>query len=708
MKRIGWCLVAVVMMATPIWAKKTEELLEMETEALFELSLDELLDREITSAGKMAEKVGEIPASIYIVTREEIETYGYRTVAEAIRNIPGFYTIYNYAEDFIGVRGQLNDDNIILLVNGVVQHTTSLSDIMMPTDAIDRIEVVRGPMSVIYGSGAFLGSINIVTNQIPYGEPGNTVSVSTGSADTFISFARLSREGESFRYVLNGTIYTTDGLEENYAEMMSAEMFAQIDPLAHKDTDGDLGRKNGNVNFSGTFGDIYVDFQYNRTRQGYFNGSPPYSGGSFLESRVATGQVGYRRIITDSVEIDARFTYSDRDVREVDKGLPPEFFGPGAETTVDGDEERFEAELDMIWRPNPAFNMIAGINYKRYFGTEWEVRIPDPLIPDIVLIDAIMAEISERDTRALFLQANYRPLERLKLTAGARIEQYLSYEANVRTILNEAPFTSVSTSANNDEDVHFIPRIAAVYTINDHNVLKLMYGEANRPFNPEDIDLGDVAAGDEAGLDFDLEPEEIQTIEANYLLSYTDFGLSFSLFRNNIENLIVPRFEEAGDGTFSVAYENVGSLVTYGGEVILFLRPTKPLLLELSATYQETEDKNEESRSIEFSPNLLLKAKADYQWRNLTFGLSALYVDDMSPLPAPPIPGFEFGKPVDAYVITDLNLRYHDPGSGFFAGLRISNLFDEEVRYPATQNANFENGLIDEGLAVLATVGWKF
>lgn len=145
MKKNICTLLLIFCFAMPLHAEKTEELLKMRTEELFELSLEQLLGREISSAGKMAEKVGEIPASVHIVTREEAEKFGYRTVAEIIRNIPGFYTIYNYNEDIIGVRGIMNESNMVILVNGVVQHSSEISGIMMPVGAIDRIEVVRAP-----------------------------------------------------------------------------------------------------------------------------------------------------------------------------------------------------------------------------------------------------------------------------------------------------------------------------------------------------------------------------------------------------------------------------------------------------------------------------------------------------------------------------------------------------------------------------------
>ncbi len=265
MKKCIFVMLLLLLAVSPLYAKKAEELLPMETEELFDLPLEVLLDTEISSAGKMMEKVSEIPASVFIFTREDIETYGWRTLAEVIRHIPGFYTVYDYQEDVIGVRGVMNDDNILFLVNGVVQHTGSVNDIMMPAEAIDRIEVVRGPMSVIYGSGAFLGSVNIITNHIPYGNPLSMVSGSLGSLGVYKAYARASGEKGAFHCTLNASAYGSDGLDESFQDMISSQLYNKLPPGLSARTGGFLERENINVNLSAGYEGFYGDIQFNST-----------------------------------------------------------------------------------------------------------------------------------------------------------------------------------------------------------------------------------------------------------------------------------------------------------------------------------------------------------------------------------------------------------------------------------------------------------
>ncbi len=711
MKKNICTLVLFFCFAVPLHAEKTEELLKMRTEELFELPLEELLDREISSAGKMAEKVVDIPASVHIVTREDIETFGYRTVAEIIRNMPGFYTIYDYNEDVIGVRGILNNNNMIILVNGTVQHSSEINQIMIPVGAIDRIEVVRGPMSVMYGSGAFLGSINIVTNEIPYGAPLNMLSASYGSAGTYNAFARASGEKGDFGYTVNASLYGTDGIEESYQDMMSPEQYKKIHPQAHKCTDGDLERENANLNFSSAYRGFYADFQYNETKNGIFEGEPAFNDGSKKKIQSTTARAGWQSDFTEAFHADIKMTYSYNDMHEESDSYPPETYGYGSLSAYDGKEERFETELDLVWKPANCFNMIFGISYKKIFGTEYDAHYPKP--PEYYVFPEVITgeyDISDRDTHATFAQINWRPFDCLKFTAGARAEQYKKFDTDIWLQYGENPLiTPRKTVYNEDEKIYFIPRAAAVYSLSDHHIFKLMYGEANKPFTAEKADLTDI----ERGLETDLDPEEIETVELNYLMSYTDFSFSLSLFRNDIQNLRAFSFQEAeneaGDSYFIPILDNSGRMETYGTELILTARPAKYLEMELSGAYQDTQDRTVKNRNIAYSPHLLMKAKMAYRYNGFTVGLSGLYVDEMDP-ERPDVTMKngkkpEFGQTSDDYFTADINMLYNHEKTGLFTALKISNIFDKEVRYPSEY---LKNGMIDEGRSFLATVGWKF
>lgn len=142
---------------------------------LTELSIEQLLDVEVYSASKFIQKITEAPASVSIVTAADIEDYGYRTLADILRGVRGLDVTYDRNYSYLGARGfnRPGDYNnrILLLVDGyrfndaVYDATLIGTEFILDVDLIERVEVVRGPGSSIYGSNAFFGVINVITKR---------------------------------------------------------------------------------------------------------------------------------------------------------------------------------------------------------------------------------------------------------------------------------------------------------------------------------------------------------------------------------------------------------------------------------------------------------------------------------------------------------------------------------------------------------------
>jgi outer membrane receptor for ferrienterochelin and colicins len=137
-----------------------------------ELDLAALLDVVIT-ATKRPQRIEEAPAIIAVVTREDIERRGYRSVGEAIRMIPGISVVDDHTYEHVGVRGlfgsfETPSDFIKVMINGQSVAfrplgANLLGTELIPIEAVKRIEVLRGPGSALYGANAFLGVINVIT-----------------------------------------------------------------------------------------------------------------------------------------------------------------------------------------------------------------------------------------------------------------------------------------------------------------------------------------------------------------------------------------------------------------------------------------------------------------------------------------------------------------------------------------------------------------
>jgi outer membrane receptor for ferrienterochelin and colicins len=140
-----------------------------------DLSLSSLLDTpaEVWTATKTEQLSSEAPAIITTVTREQIAVWGYRSLSEVLSHVLGFYVVDDHTSPNVAVRGISGglyaDSSIVkLLIDGTsvgFQSTggNALGPELIPLSAVERIEVVRGPGSALFGADAFLGVVNVIT-----------------------------------------------------------------------------------------------------------------------------------------------------------------------------------------------------------------------------------------------------------------------------------------------------------------------------------------------------------------------------------------------------------------------------------------------------------------------------------------------------------------------------------------------------------------
>ena len=183
---------------------------------LTELSLDQLIDVPVVSASRFEQKASETTAAVSVVTRDDIRQYGWRTVAEVLRSLHGFYTHSDRGYDYVGARSfarpQDYNTRVLLLVDGqrvndaIYDQAYIGTDGIIDLDIVDRIEVIRGPGSSIYGGNAVFGVINLITRsgaQLDGGELGARIS-SHNTIDGRASVGKRLDNGADFLASVSG------------------------------------------------------------------------------------------------------------------------------------------------------------------------------------------------------------------------------------------------------------------------------------------------------------------------------------------------------------------------------------------------------------------------------------------------------------------------------------------------------------------------
>ena len=193
---------------------------------LSELPLEELLRIDagrVFGASKRFEPATEAPASVSFITAADIARYGYRTLADILRGVRGMYVGDDRNFSLLGTRGfsKPGDYNsrILLLVNGhrvndnVYGQAEIGAEFGMDPTMFERVEIIRGPASSLYGDSAFFAVVNVITRS---GESLNGVSMTVEAASLDTALTRISG-GRKFEngldVALSGTYERSSGVE---------------------------------------------------------------------------------------------------------------------------------------------------------------------------------------------------------------------------------------------------------------------------------------------------------------------------------------------------------------------------------------------------------------------------------------------------------------------------------------------------------------
>jgi iron complex outermembrane receptor protein len=185
------------------------------------LSLEELMKVKVVSASRHVEDAKVAPSAVTVITADEISRYGWRTMADILNSVRGFFTSYDRNYAYLGVRGFSRPGDqgarVLLMINGhrtndnVYGGAAMGTDFPLDIDLIERIEIVRGPSSSLYGANAFFAIINVITRRPRHAPAEIESSGATSSYLTRTGRLTLSGERDKNSGLLSGTLYRSEG-----------------------------------------------------------------------------------------------------------------------------------------------------------------------------------------------------------------------------------------------------------------------------------------------------------------------------------------------------------------------------------------------------------------------------------------------------------------------------------------------------------------
>jgi outer membrane receptor for ferrienterochelin and colicins len=185
---------------------------------LLDYSLEELMNVEVVSASVSKQTLSAAPSTVLVITSQQIDERGYEELSDVLRDVPGIDLIHlhGYVPTYIYFRGMYGADNLraLLMIDGIPENniagTNNLAGPAYSLHNVERIEIIYGPSSSVYGANAFGGAINIITKKA---ETINGLKLQRGQGNLNTSFEKAAygiKKGP-VDLSFSGSLYRTEG-----------------------------------------------------------------------------------------------------------------------------------------------------------------------------------------------------------------------------------------------------------------------------------------------------------------------------------------------------------------------------------------------------------------------------------------------------------------------------------------------------------------
>lgn len=606
----------------------------------------ERIDEITVTATRIETTVKEVPSSVTVISRTEIEKKQKSTVLEVLRGLPGIDVARSGGAGqttSIFIRGA-NAEHTLVLIDGVemndpISPGRAFDFANISVDNIERIEIVRGPQSTLYGSDAIGGVINIITKK-GKGTPSGFLSASGGSFNTFEEKAGLSGGGELFNYSIGLSRLDTSGISA------AGGKYGNTEKDGYQNTS--FSTRLGLTPLENLDMDLTLRYIYARSDVDNCGGAgcddpnhTNYTKQLFLRAQARL------LLFNDIWEQKLGFSLSDHQRNDNNDTDPA--------------------------NPN---DLVRSYFDSRFFKVDWQHDLH--LHETNTLILGFQTE-EDQGKSNFYSESAFGPFEsRLDKKTARTSGYYLQDKISINDF-------NATLGARLDEHSIFgsapTYRIGLAYFFKDAGIrLKSTYGTGFKAPSVYQLfsSFGNTNLSPEKSIGWDI------GLEKNLLQDKLVLGATY--FINQFENLI--DFNSA-----TSTYRNIGEAESKGVELFVTARPYNDLSIKGNYTFTETEDKSTGRALLRRARD---KFGLDLIYRFLAKGdvdLGIVYVGkrddrDFSTFPAQPVV-------LDAYTLVNLAVAY-DILKNIKAFVRADNIFDkdyEEVKGYGTYGISAFGGI---------------
>lgn len=611
---------------------------QTDIEPLSALSLEDLLNIQVTSTSRREETQQLAPGVITVVSSQEIHQYGARTLGDVIDRLVGMQVLSSHQRphnktSIRAMNGAHQEGWEVVLLNGRPIHEGTDGgfnfDIYLgfPLEMIDHIEVIRGPGSVIYGTNAMAGVINIITKDAQKSINETRVDLSAGS---------FNRKQVQLSTLIGGSDYSLNiGLNAIRADGDSVN--GVFDKSNTKGT-YDTGENSDNLVINGKYKGFTINAMVMNNNEDS-GGSTFDLPSSAMNKKREFLDIGYLYDITSGWDVSLNYTVN---LSEFDWQIS----GTGARNHY---KDRYDM-AEVIVRGNVAtdLNILFGANTSNY-ETEFRNLNTFPR--------------SKMNNKSTYMQIDYMLSPKQKIIAGVQLNK------------------------PEDSQSDLSKRAGFIQGFGDNWWLKLLYSEAYRSPNLQEAKItAQTLQGNPS-----LNPEKVATYDAQLIYQSSNQYYAIALYDTMLENLIVriPYVPQPTKSTFT----NRGYVHFQGIEVEGRVEISDDFSVLGNFSYQINKT-NSGAEDTTFAPNMMAKLGGSYggiQGTNIAIFNS--YIGKSHDLS---VAGVALNPSADPYHLLTANISVDTakiwglgkPGNSLIS-VYLDNILNKQVYTP---NLNYTNG----------------